>query len=61
MADQPRAEKRGSPLVGRLRQMESLFDRMSACKDYWQVRALRAEGHDIPERVHPSQEERFHG
>ncbi len=37
----------------RIAHLERLFDRAWAVADYWKVRALRAEGHDIPAREHP--------
>lgn len=44
---------RGPGAAGRIAELEELFDRMAAIADYWKIRALRAEGHDLPERAHP--------
>jgi hypothetical protein len=44
---------RGPGAAGRIRHLERLLDNTWKIADYWKVRALRAEGHDIPERHHP--------
>lgn len=46
----------GGGCAGRLRQMDEVAIGYRKLSDYWMVRALRAEGHDLPERPHPSRE-----
>ena len=45
--------RRGPGAAGRIRHLERLLDNTWKIADYWKVRALRAEGHDIPARQHP--------
>ncbi len=40
-----------SGAASRIRHLERLLDRTWKIVDYWKVRALRAEGHDVPERA----------
>lgn len=49
---------RGEGCAGRLHVMESVALGYRRLSDYWMVRALRAEGHDLAPRPHPSQEAR---
>lgn len=46
----------GDGCAGQLRLMEEIATGYRRLSDYWMVRALRAEGHDIPARPYPSQE-----
>lgn len=45
---------RGPGAAGQIKRLEVMLDDTWKIVDYWKVRALRAEGHDIPERPFPA-------
>lgn len=49
------APGRKSGVTERLHAVEQVALGYRRLADYWMVRALRAEGHDIPARPHPGQ------
>jgi len=46
-----------SGVAMRVKHLERLLDRTWKIADYWKVRALRAEGYDVPTRPHPGLEQ----
>lgn len=49
--------RRGPGVAGKAAVLEGRLMHVWKIVDYWKVRALRAEGHDVPARPHPGRYE----